>query len=658
MMLLPRLAALALALIACAPLTADAKWTQLRTRNFLFIGDASEGDIRRHAEKLEQFREIFGRVLPATARPSPVPTVVIVFATDRSFEPYKPHFDGRAIEVNGYFQPGDDVNYIAVVAQDGAALRTIFHEYTHFLINNAAQAVPAWLNEGLAEVYSTFEGRSDGRGATIGLAPTEHVELLRNSKPMPLRELLAVTHASPVYNEGNRRGVFYAESWALVHYLMYGSPARGNQLGQYFAALRNGVPADQAFVSVFGDSRILEQELASYLGVTRQVFPAVGFKFSEPVGIMPATRGVPLDEADALGYLGDLLARLDRAADARRLLEDVLKQHPTSVRTEVSLGLLDLRENELAAAVPRLRDAAARAQTDAAAQAAYGRALVIQMQDLLNDREALRPLLPLARSTLTRAADADPDAVAPIALLGYVELIDGSDPERAATLLDRAARLAPVREHYQLLAGEAWLRQREFTHATDYFGPLMAHGSTAEIRAAARDGLAAAAELRSPRPSPARDGSPATAAAGSIASLDTPTTGALPTRPTLAILEADGRLTEIRPEKPGQEILSLRQTLPGETRVFGMFSAAECAADAVVLRIDANGHSLRLVARRFDDIDFVTYASSTPGSIPCGVFAAPSRVLATFRPRPASAGGFDGDAVAIELLPEGYQPKD
>ena len=40
----------------------------------------------------------------------------------------------------------------------------------------------------------------------------------------------------------------------------------------------------------------------------------------------------------------------------------------------------------------------------------------------------------------------------------------------------------------------------------------------------------------------------------------------------------------------------------------------------------------------------------------CGPWPKPVRVLATYRARAASAAASDGDAVAIELLPDDYTP--
>src|SRR5215211_6780115 len=66
-------------------------WVSVRTKNFLLLGNAGEKDIKRVALKLEQFREVFTRLFPHLRFNSPVPTTVIVFKSDNSYKPFKPH---------------------------------------------------------------------------------------------------------------------------------------------------------------------------------------------------------------------------------------------------------------------------------------------------------------------------------------------------------------------------------------------------------------------------------------------------------------------------------------------------------------------------------------------------------------------------------------
>ena len=143
---------------------AATEWTRMRSTNFTVVGDASERQIRLVAQQLEQFREVMLRALPAASAASPVPIVVIVFANDRSFGPFKPRFQGRPVEVAGFFQGGPDVNFIAVNGDLGAqGARTVFHEYSHVLVSSTLRVTPVWVNEGLAELYETFEERDGGK---------------------------------------------------------------------------------------------------------------------------------------------------------------------------------------------------------------------------------------------------------------------------------------------------------------------------------------------------------------------------------------------------------------------------------------------------------------------------------------------------------------
>src|ERR1043165_3720645 len=88
-------------------------WVSLRTKNFFMLGNASEKDIRKVGLKLEQFREVFTQLFPTAKFNTPVPTTVVVFKSNSSFAPFKPRPN-----VEGYFQSGSDVNYIAMTTEE------------------------------------------------------------------------------------------------------------------------------------------------------------------------------------------------------------------------------------------------------------------------------------------------------------------------------------------------------------------------------------------------------------------------------------------------------------------------------------------------------------------------------------------------------------
>ena len=123
------------------------------------------------------------------------------------------------------------------------------------------------MNEGLAGYYSTFQVRPDGRSALMGGLIIPHLQLLQTERLLSLRELLAVDQDSPMYNEGARRSVFYAQSWALVHLLLNGQPDRRAMFQDY---LRRSLTADaaDAWRATFGDVNMV-RELEQYVRQTR-----------------------------------------------------------------------------------------------------------------------------------------------------------------------------------------------------------------------------------------------------------------------------------------------------------------------------------------------------------------------------------------------------
>jgi hypothetical protein len=122
-------------------------------------------------------------------------------------------------------------------------------------------------------------------------------------------------------------------------------------------------------------------------------------------------------------------------------------------------------------------------------------------------------------------------------------------------------------------------------------------------------------------------------------------------------LSTPSEVTVPPPSRPTVR-LDLRPEKPGETRVFGSFRAIECQRETVLLNVEVEGRLLRLSAKQLSEIDFITYRDEPPGAVSCGPLPKPMRVLATYRARPtgAAAAAPDGDAVAIELLPDGYAP--
>ncbi len=650
-------------MVLATPVPAAAQtWLRVESPHFTFVGDARERDIRRVAEQLERFRGVMLATLTRQSDVSPVPTVVVVFASDRSFRPYQPTFEGRRVEVAGYFLNREDINYLAINGSLGyGAIQTVFHEYTHFVMSTLYGRLPTWLNEGLAEYYEALEERDGGKTVILGRAPSVHIDPLTNVSLIPLAQLLAVDQSSPLYNEGSRRGVFYAQSWALTHYLLLGSEARRAQFTAYLGLLGTGTPSVAAFAQAFGDDLgPLETELREY--VRRFSFPAQSLSLSGGDTETAISRGERLTPSVAQGYLGDLLARVGHTDEARTLLQRTIEADTTAARARAALGLLDVRAERVDDGIVQLEEAARLDTDDAWVSAALGQAYMerLRRQDDTAQMETLR----LARVPLARAVARDPDVAHASALLGTVEARLGERPDDALRLLVRAVQLAPARDYYRLLLAEALARTRDYDRATQQLGLLLAGGGEPEIKEQARLMLAQVAELRravldaqraardggsalTPEAVPASGAAPGdpaagtagTAAADAAGAAGTGVAGAGPTTPS---------------DVPGTRPV-LRRLDDGEVRVSGVFTAVSCVPGGIELLFTTATGMLRLSALAFTDVDFITYRTDSPTAIGCGPLARPMPALATYRTDGPTRGA-DGTAVAVEVIPDGVEP--
>jgi hypothetical protein len=106
---------------------------------------------------------------------------------------------------------------------------TMVHEAVHQLCFNSGflplADIPTWLTEGLAVYFEKFEQWSGPIGAP-GLAQGDKLNDIRDAiqegRLIPPGELLGLGISTGLLEYGDRAGLAYAASWALVCYLMHG----------------------------------------------------------------------------------------------------------------------------------------------------------------------------------------------------------------------------------------------------------------------------------------------------------------------------------------------------------------------------------------------------------------------------------------------------
>lgn len=487
-MIVRRTLLLTATILLLMPVVAAAEWRALRTNNFHVLGDVSPARLREVALRFEQFREVVTQLLPGALRAGSPPVVVIVFPDARAYRPFMPLANGRAVPVDGFFVDGADVNYITMNSEAGEdAFPIVFHEFSHLLLSSAFPNAPLWFNEGLADYFSTFEVIKGGQRALVGKPVARHVALLRDRR-LKLSQLFAIGRESKEYNsDGLERSLLYAQSWAVVHHARHAEPNRFESLVWLARRLADGEGADGSVSGTYAMSLdALDAEIQAY--VRKPTYTHVELTFSESVVTRVNAAASALDAAEVDGWLGDLLAHLQRGPEAIPRLERALQLRSDLPRALATLGVLRIRQGNRAEGLSLLERAAAAGPDIQSVQFEYGWALVTD--DVFDAARAAR-----ARTALERALVLHPGYPAAIQMLASVHWRTG-DFAQMRNLLTPLVKSAPGNQDAALQLAAALLALGDIAPARSLIGPILARPHDEAMRERARTLLGQISKLQ------------------------------------------------------------------------------------------------------------------------------------------------------------------
>ena len=252
--------------LAHAAAATDATWLKLSTPEFTVVTSLKEKEARAWAGEFSQFIAAMRSFFADGNRQLP-PLTVVIFARDRDFRDYRPLGpDGKPQPMAGFFSR---LESSAVAGLSGAISskelrRTIFHEGTHWFMSGSGQTQPVWLEEGFAEVFSTFE--IEKGKAKWGSPIEEHVYALQEIDRLPLQKLLTLGQENLSHKDTLQTGIIYAESWAFVHYLIFGEHKMSRRAVSEYVALLGKIHPDEAFQRAFGRTvKEMDREFRQYL---------------------------------------------------------------------------------------------------------------------------------------------------------------------------------------------------------------------------------------------------------------------------------------------------------------------------------------------------------------------------------------------------------
>jgi tetratricopeptide (TPR) repeat protein len=458
-------------------------WFEARTAHFNVFSCGEPQQVFKVAAQFEQFCEAYAALAGASAVVAP-PIAVIAFPDHESMKPFLPLYHGQMENLAGFFTHGTDENLIVLALPgeeaDAAQFDVIFHEYTHFLLRRNDQIWPLWLKEGMAEIYSTFT--TSGNTAYIALPIEHHLQLLEHEPLMPLAQLFAVNNDSPDYNERDRQGLFYAESWLLAHYLMAGdNPVLKARFRQFTPLLLQGQTPLQAFTNALQvPLPALQKELRRYL--ENKVFTGISFVLPANVAAPKSLGTRRLTPVENYFRLGDELLRIGRAEDAEKLFNSGKQLAPASPLPYEGLGLLAVQRQQPEAAVRLFRAAVERGSHSFLAYYFYAWG---QFRTASETPDAQGRLVPDTaaeiRANLLQSLALMPDFGPAHELFGIVELARGGEVPLAEEHLQLAVQLEPENPYYQLALADVQVENHEPEAARQTLSALLLPNVEAQI---------------------------------------------------------------------------------------------------------------------------------------------------------------------------------
>jgi Tfp pilus assembly protein PilF len=479
-------------LLFASPIMAtDETWVQVRSPNFLVISDGSEKQAREIAVGFEQIHNLFGLILPHWRTDSGAEAIVLAPRDQKTMKTLVPMFWEKrgAAHPGGLFRKGWEKDY-AIIQLDEAAFdrSSLYHEYIHKIVGLNFTQIPLWLDEGLAEFLSNAQFE---KSRTVIGAPSLLVGILQAQPPYPIKALLTAGGDSPLYNDEDKAGMFYAESWGLTHFLMLGKGmGNGARMGVYLELLQKGVDGPTAFQQTFGDPRQVQKQFNEY---ARHFTLPVLFLNKPVTADMTAFTSRRMSGAETAAMLGGFYTYFQEWGTAKQELTAALTEDPQCALAHENMAFLHFDQGE---------DKDAREEFDRALELNPNSYLALYYQTMLrwdgkNDEESLDGL----DRVMQKVIQLNPRFAPALVVRSHIYAREGKLAQALQSAL-QAEKLEPDRGGYLTNVAAIDLLQHDYSNAikiartvaTRWDGADSAEALSVEAQARRLGGIPATAE--------------------------------------------------------------------------------------------------------------------------------------------------------------------
>lgn len=380
-------------------------WHYAEIPGFEVLTNASDKATRRLLKDFAMFRDALSLVWPVPDR-STVPTSLILCGKGGKFDAFMP--DGKssadralaslflknkeqtaivldmeattlnvlATDTSNDAATGTDSNYISVDHN-----KQLYREYVHYLLSKNEPRLPAWLEEGMAQIIMAMQfekkyivfgkledpntvsaqagavaamnaltAADDPDGIQLAGAPAEDRDFnaaLQRRALVPFPKFLAVTHDSPEAINPLGNNVWAKQCYAFVHMCIYGRNKKYQKpFMTFLSALGKEQPSEELFKRCFNMTyKQMTMELVSYISFTdykhqEYTLKGEGLTSGPPLDLREATQG-------EIGRIkGEALALAGHKGLALVELGNAYKRGERDPRLLAALGLYDQANGE------------------------------------------------------------------------------------------------------------------------------------------------------------------------------------------------------------------------------------------------------------------------------------------------------------------------
>jgi len=326
------------AILYCCLLAVEmpGEWTVTSDSHFAIY---SQGGNTHQAEEalawFEQLRSFFEQSgLPggSFADANERPVTVVVFSSTRDYA----EFRLRPL-ADAYYTSVGARNYIVMAGLQSGTFNLAAHEYSHYVLHASHLNLPACINEGLAEFFSTLHFGT--QGYELGGDLPGRAQILRRNALLPMAELLSATYQSNRLGTREGAAVFYAESWALVD-LLLSAPALSPKFSQFLMELNAGSKPGDAIGKVYGLT--LEQLSNRLENAKRSQLRSIRFVGSAASAGKPPSLKLSVEQTGFL--LAEIAGASGHLAQARERYEKLQQEYPGNPDVPAELGTIAFRQ--------------------------------------------------------------------------------------------------------------------------------------------------------------------------------------------------------------------------------------------------------------------------------------------------------------------------